>query len=585
MDKPKSIRIGSTKVRTGCITCKSRRIKCDETKPTCRNCTRSKRPCAYAHNPTGKPNLRIVVYTPRATFATTGAEKHSLDFFLAQMRTRFPIHFSQPVLQAAHREDVLAHAVIALGAMQQVFEFDDASAIGAWSPMATFAMQQYGKALRLLRERVNVASNRRMRQPGAGAEPDLILISCIFFACFECLRGSTAAAIIHMRSGLNLLKEYERDPRTGSIIPRRTMRSLFTRLDNQLIEMRGSSLSMSELDESLDVVARDPMPEDDVHDALNALWNRILHGMLDSARVLAKGEAGTPGPTPSGATGMEMQMPQSDVRESMRQLHRTFTGLAISGETQAHPHPLSHTQPGLGPDTHSNSYSQPPPHTNPYLPQNQHQNQYTTPYPPQQSQSQPQPQPCVHPHLTPRPPPQPEPQPLDYGQDPDILRIWFLLSPMLLTSNTWDPADAWGPHNDNFARIVSIAESYLSRCRTLNPTRRRTFTFSLGIVPPLTLTATRSKDMHVRQKALYLLSICNRREGIWDSAVSVQFALRTIELDQSVSERSGEVEDTDLAATRLKNRAAAFDDILVADDDERLVKHEPVADGDEEEDD
>jgi hypothetical protein len=74
--------------------------------------------------------MRIVVYTPKASFATTGAEQRSLDFFLAAMRSRFPLHFTLPVLQAAHREDVLSHVVIALGAMQQVYEYDDSSAIG-----------------------------------------------------------------------------------------------------------------------------------------------------------------------------------------------------------------------------------------------------------------------------------------------------------------------------------------------------------------------------------------------------------------------------------------------------------------------
>lgn len=413
--------------------------------------------------------MRIVVYTPRASFATTGAEKRSLDFFLAQMRSRFPLHFSHPVLQAAHRDDVLAHAVIALGAIQQVYEYDDPSAIGTWSPMAQFAMQQYGKALRFLQDRV-ILHARGL----ASAQPDLILISCIFFACFECLRGSNQTAIIHMRSGLNLLREYESDPRTGSLVPKRTMRSLFTRLDNQLIEMRGSSLSMTSPQDRFEVVARDPGPEDDVHDALNSLWNRILHGMLDSARAVAKGEP----------AGNAITTPQNDVKANMKELHDRFMRDPI----------------GYG---------------------------------------------------------------VEYGQDPDILRIWFLLSPMLLTAHTWDPADAWGPHNDNFASIVALAEGYLARCAANHPSRKRTFGFSLGVVPPLVLTATRSKDPDVQQKALYLLSICNRREGIWDSTLAVQFASKTIELDRSVSDWSSEEQ----AAIRLKNRAATFDDILVDDDD------------------
>ncbi|KAL4803809.1 hypothetical protein BDV18DRAFT_144482 [Aspergillus unguis] len=464
----KHIRIGSTKVRTGCIVCKKRRIKCDETKPTCRNCIRSKRDCAYAATNDSNANFKVVVYTPRASFATTGAEKHSLDFFLGQMRTRFPIRFSQPVLQAAHREDVLAHAVIALGAMQQVYEYDDFSAIGTWSPMAQFAMQQYGKALRLLQDRV--LDTKRMRF----TSPDLILISCLFFACFECLRGSVPAAIVHMRSGLNLLREYDADPRTGTVVSKRTMRSLFTRLDNQMIEMRGSSLSMTSPQDSFEVIAQTPGPDDDMHDALNSLWNHILHGMLDSARALAMGQP----PSPSITT------PQADVKSNMMALHHSFT--------------------------HSTA-----------------------------------------------------PAGLDYGQDADILRIWFLLSPMLLTAHTWDPADAWGPHNDNFARIVSIAEGYIYRTAIANPSRKRTFTFSLGIVPPLVLTATRSKDPWVQQKALYLLSICNRREGIWDSKVAVGFARKTIEMDQTVSAQDEE----DQATIRLKNRAAAFDDIMVEEED------------------
>lgn len=390
------------------------------------------------------------------------------------MRSRFPIPFSQPVLQAAHREHVLAHAVIALGAMQQVYEYDDPSAIGTWSPMTQFAMQQYGKALRFLQDRVTLHARGL-----ASAQPDLILISCIFFACFECLRGSNQAAIIHMRSGLNLLREYESDPRTGSLVPKRTIRSLFTRLDNQLIEMRGSSLSMTSQD-SFEVVAHDPAPGDDVHDALNSLWNHILHGMLDSARAVAKGES----------PGDAIKTPQNDVKTNMKQLHDGFMRDPIA-------------------------YG------------------------------------------------------LDYGQDPDILRIWFLLSPMLLTAHTWDPADAWGPHNDNFARIVALAEGYLARCAVSHPSRKRTFGFSLGVAPPLVLTATRSKDPDVQQKALYLLSICNRREGIWDSKLAVQFASKTIELDKSVSNQSSEEQ----AAIRLKNRAATFDDILV--DDEDVPQPEP----------
>ena len=35
------------RVRSGCLTCRSRKVKCDEVRPTCDNCTRVKRTCVY----------------------------------------------------------------------------------------------------------------------------------------------------------------------------------------------------------------------------------------------------------------------------------------------------------------------------------------------------------------------------------------------------------------------------------------------------------------------------------------------------------------------------------------------------------
>lgn len=35
------------KVRSGCIQCKRRRVKCDETRPNCRRCIKVQQPCSY----------------------------------------------------------------------------------------------------------------------------------------------------------------------------------------------------------------------------------------------------------------------------------------------------------------------------------------------------------------------------------------------------------------------------------------------------------------------------------------------------------------------------------------------------------
>ncbi|TQS32088.1 hypothetical protein Golomagni_07605, partial [Golovinomyces magnicellulatus] len=54
-DEPKKrSRVSKPKVRTGCITCKIRRVKCDEVAPSCNRCTSTGRKCD-GYGPRPKP--------------------------------------------------------------------------------------------------------------------------------------------------------------------------------------------------------------------------------------------------------------------------------------------------------------------------------------------------------------------------------------------------------------------------------------------------------------------------------------------------------------------------------------------------
>ena len=55
----KATRISTPKVRSGCITCKKRHVRCDEAKPSCSNCLKARRPCeGYAPKPKTRPRAR-----------------------------------------------------------------------------------------------------------------------------------------------------------------------------------------------------------------------------------------------------------------------------------------------------------------------------------------------------------------------------------------------------------------------------------------------------------------------------------------------------------------------------------------------
>ena len=52
------------RVRSGCLTCRSRKVRCDEMRPICKNCTRLKRPCVYKPRKGQQPSATRTVPSP-----------------------------------------------------------------------------------------------------------------------------------------------------------------------------------------------------------------------------------------------------------------------------------------------------------------------------------------------------------------------------------------------------------------------------------------------------------------------------------------------------------------------------------------
>jgi hypothetical protein len=76
------------------------------------------------------------------------------------------------LLQTAHHEPAVRHAVFALGALHEVFEVH-----GAHSPDENFAVSQYIHAISLL---VGPGTKK-----GKTLNLDVALITCVLFVCFE----------------------------------------------------------------------------------------------------------------------------------------------------------------------------------------------------------------------------------------------------------------------------------------------------------------------------------------------------------------------------------------------------------------
>jgi hypothetical protein len=167
--------------RTGCITCRIRKIKCDEARPSCQKCISTGRKCdGYSTVPFSREDLRAasqsspqdstesnLTVIPRLVSSTTFssvAEKRYFQFFRQQtvagttllLDARF---WDRLVLQACDAEPAIKHAVLAIAAFHNstIQQTDRSSA----QEHLAYAEKQYHTALGEAKSLVVTPSSQR----------------------------------------------------------------------------------------------------------------------------------------------------------------------------------------------------------------------------------------------------------------------------------------------------------------------------------------------------------------------------------------------------------------------------------------
>ncbi|KAM3074120.1 hypothetical protein ACMFMG_003058 [Clarireedia jacksonii] len=304
-------RYGGSKVRSGCITCKTRHVKCDEGRPACNRCIKAKRTCEGYAAPTSPPQpgtepLRFIVYSstaPSSGLSTlpgiTPRQQQCFDFF--RLRTAVELAgpfeadlWSTVLLQTAHAEPAIINAVIALGALHESFSY----AHDAHAATSEYALLHYGKAI----QRILTLNDSNLT-----LHMDIVLMACIIFSAFESLRGHYSSALTHISSGINILIETDKRSsgfRAGSI-EKKVFVPMFVRLENQVIEV-GQTASMKS---STSLLKRIPpsMPHafksvKEAHNAfddfLSSLWHILEHIEQEPAPSSEEPKSQQQGPPP-----------------------------------------------------------------------------------------------------------------------------------------------------------------------------------------------------------------------------------------------------------------------------------------------
>ncbi|TLD32831.1 hypothetical protein PspLS_00399, partial [Pyricularia sp. CBS 133598] len=221
-------RKGSAKVRSGCITCKARKVKCDEGKPSCLRCLKSGRSCdGYLHPSVMASRRKSNKIKPADTGGPASPLLTLLDGAMPEEKRSFHFfqHVTAPnlagdldanfwkvlVLQVCQTEPAVRHAVLAVSSLHEHLAYkrghltlQNTGSTTAEQhihsePQHSFALHQYNKAIACLIGQMKDTTSR----------PLAPLLTCVLFVCLEFMHGKDKESLIHLEQGRQLLSKLD----------------------------------------------------------------------------------------------------------------------------------------------------------------------------------------------------------------------------------------------------------------------------------------------------------------------------------------------------------------------------------------
>ncbi|GAM87597.1 hypothetical protein ANO11243_056240 [Dothideomycetidae sp. 11243] len=303
--------IGSKKsrVRTGCLTCRIRKVKCDEAKPACERCTSTGRKCdgyAGSRSPAGvsaSKNTQALSFSrtakrPHIIAVRPQADANCLSGVLSAEECRWVLYFSQVaapaisdladgdfwtnlVPQISCSEPAIRNALLALGSTYTQMEAAASSGQPTNKIVASeHSIRHYNKAIAQLRQYLDSES----------AMVEAPLICCLIFICLESLFSGHDSLMHHLRSGIAILNS-PRFRATGfspAVGIKRRLEQILRRVDAQST-LFGNPVStrMIDLDQDFPLTVVGSPPSDLVQAA--ATFNHLAALCLNFAKAFGEG--------------------------------------------------------------------------------------------------------------------------------------------------------------------------------------------------------------------------------------------------------------------------------------------------------
>lgn len=423
-------------------------MKCDEGKPDCHRCVSTGRKCdGYSALPAkswrlGVADQETVAAAPMQPWASAlvhfgePKERRALQFFLERTASTLSGYvgsyfWSSLLPQASHTQPALKHILVATASVHEYLHADYSHVYDR-----KFIDEHYHRAINSL---------ARTEKPPA---LEIVLMACLLFTCCEFLQGHFRASIMHIESGLKIMRDW----RSGKLADSgSTTRSLVasTKSASDIIRTRiGPILASFAAKASLYGVCQEETHRYDSSTFGKPVIPSQIHDLHESSHCLAgiiqwlMYAMGNP----KGASNRPSEVPGvREVQQLLMEWSTSFEG--FEGRCRS-----------------ANEQEQ---------------------------------------------------------KTAQHLRIHLQAATIMAHGFPSETESIYYDFTGRFRFIVEQTKALLAPkdpvvVLHISPDKQSTFTFNLGLIPPLFLTAVRCRDPTLRRTALYLLQSLNRVEGLWD---------------------------------------------------------------------
>ncbi|KAL4971842.1 hypothetical protein BDW66DRAFT_155288 [Aspergillus desertorum] len=285
-------------VKSGCRTCKIRRVKCDEQRPSCRKCVDSGRTCdGYGiwSSPPARVPAQQLLYPPRTLPGLDVSEKQYIDRYrnllTKKLAEPFGSYFwNSVVLQLSLSEAAVLHATIALTSAHELL-------MQSPSFNEPFLLRQYNHAIQCL-----TYKNTSLR---------VAIVSCVLFLCIEIIRGNPISMQAHFDSGIKLLRQLQDSNCNSTVLVRHNpegfddhLVDVFAKLNLQFLMLGHASQQKEAFVPSFQYGGRIHSPRTfcsvlDVRQSINPILLSVIYLMKERERETLSTDKHPPRPSPA----------------------------------------------------------------------------------------------------------------------------------------------------------------------------------------------------------------------------------------------------------------------------------------------